>query len=192
MTYTEFLGEILKYAGIPALIAIGLKSSFDVKLENLKSDLNYLKSKENFKFTKLHERRFEVLQKTYQYVNENIDLLAVMVSINKVVPDGISEDEYEKKLSLNFNDSYDNFRNYYNINLIFFSEEIELLLKKYFKVSKLINAQYYVGQELNAQYSSEYLVDVESFSVNGTKIIAEQLMPIKKEIEKKFRELLGE
>jgi len=28
MTYIEFFGEILKYAGIPALIAIGLKWSF--------------------------------------------------------------------------------------------------------------------------------------------------------------------
>jgi hypothetical protein len=39
-----------------SIVAIGLKSSFDVKLENLKSDLNYLKSKENFKFTKPHKR----------------------------------------------------------------------------------------------------------------------------------------
>ncbi|WET03863.1 hypothetical protein [Flavobacterium sp. YJ01] len=161
-------------------------------MENLKSDLNHLKSKENFKFTKLHEKRFKVLQKTYQYVNENIDLLAVMVSNYKVVPDGVSKNKYEEKLSFNFNNSYDNFRNYYSINLIFFSEEIELLLKRYFEVSKLINAQYYVGQELNTQYSSEFLVDVDSFSINGTQIIAEQLIPIKKEIEKKFRELLGE
>lgn len=185
---------------IPTLLTLWLnervkgsvKNSFDLKLEKLKSDLNHLKLKENFKFTKLHEKRFEVLQKTYQYVNENIDFLGRLVSIYKELPDNVSKEENEKKLRLNFDNSYNEFKNYYNVHLIFFNEEIELLLKKYFEVSRIINVKYFIAQEINAQYSNEFLVDVKSFSIDATKIITDELFPIKKQIEIKFRELLGE
>lgn len=185
---------------IPTLITLWLnekvkgsvKNSFDEKLAQFQIDLNHLKAKENFKFTKLHEKRFEVLQKTYQYVNENINVLGRLVSMYKEVPDGISEIENEKKLRSNFDNSYDQFKNYYNINLIFFSEEIELLLNKYFEVSRLINTKYFIAEEINENYSNEFQVNVKSFSIDATKLIIEELIPIKKQIEIKFRTLLGE
>jgi len=169
-----------------------VKKEHSKEISKFQLELNHLKSKENFKFTKLHEKRFEVLQKTYQYVNENIGFLSRLVSLYKELPDDISEEENEKKLRLNFDNSYNEFQNYYNVNLIFFNEEIELLLKKYFEVSRIINVKYFIAQEINAQYSNEFLVDVKSFSIDATKIITYELIPIKKQIEVKFRELLGE
>jgi hypothetical protein len=88
-----------------------VQASFNKSLEEVKKEhskeiaqfqieLNHLKSKENFKFTKLHEKRFEVLQKTYKYVNENIVFLGRLVSIYKEIPDNVSEEENEKKLRL--------------------------------------------------------------------------------------------
>lgn len=169
-----------------------MKKEHSIKIASFKTELDSLKAKENFKFTKLHEKRFEVLQKTYQYVNENIVFLSRLVSIYKAVPDDVSKEENEKKLRLNFDNSFDEFKNYYSINLIFFSEEIESLLNKYFEVSRLINVKYFIAEEINTQYSNEFLVDVKSFSLDATKIINEELIPIKKQIEIKFRELLGE
>lgn len=95
------------FVGIPALFTLYLtervkasvKSTFDSKLEEIKkenakeieevkkehskeisqfqSELNYLKSKENFKFTKLHEKRFEGLSEIYSYLSQLLELLHI-------------------------------------------------------------------------------------------------------------------
>ena len=83
MELYDYILEIFKNSIIPVLIALYLtekvkgnvKNSFDKKLEDLKNrhsleiskfqtELNSLKAKENFKFTKLHEKRLIVLEKT--------------------------------------------------------------------------------------------------------------------------------
>jgi hypothetical protein len=73
--------KALIYSAIPTLFTLFLtekikgkiKSSFDEKLETIKkehsleitkfqTELNFLKLRENFKFTKLHEKRLDVLE----------------------------------------------------------------------------------------------------------------------------------
>ncbi|WP_119789635.1 hypothetical protein [Flavobacterium anhuiense] len=191
MTYIEFVGEILKYAGIPALIAIGLKSSFDVKLENLKSELNYLKAKENFKFTKLHEKRFKVLEKTFEYLNTNLNLLASHTSPFKFIPEGESFDENEQKVSKEYRDAHNQFLKYFNSNSIYFDKETEVLLLKFFQETAEIFNAYDQRQIMKAMGDS---LDREENlkSIMAYKKIPEIIHPLKKEIEIKFRELLGE
>lgn len=191
MTYIEFVGEILKYAGIPALIAIGLKSSFDEKLENLKSDLNHLRSKENFKFTKLHEKRFEVLQKTFEHLNTNLNLLASHTSPFKFTPEGQSFDENEQKASMQYRDAHNEFLKYFNFNSIYFDKETEALLISFFRETGEIFSTYDQRQIMKSIGDS--LSREENLkSIMVYKKIPEIIHPLKKEIETKFRELLGE
>lgn len=183
---------------IPTLITLWLnekvkgsvKNSFDKKLEDLKkehsieiskfqTELNSLKSKENFKFTKLHEKRLEVLQKTYQYINETSESLKLYVTPLKTIILGDTNVETEKILSQDFIRIVDEFTRYFNYNRIYFDEVIEKLLEDFFKESVLIFATYHQNKSDND-------------SIYSSKEIQKILTPIKKQIEIKFRELLGE
>jgi hypothetical protein len=87
MEQYNYILEIFKNSIIPVLITLYLtekvkgsvRNSFDKKLEDVKkehtieisrfqTELTHLKSKDNFKFTKLHEKRLIVLEKTYMYI----------------------------------------------------------------------------------------------------------------------------
>lgn len=80
----NLLTNLLSYSIVPTLITLiitkitegRIQSSFERKLESTKkehsldiakfqSELDSLKAKENFKFTKLHVERFKVLKETY-------------------------------------------------------------------------------------------------------------------------------
>lgn len=163
-----------------------VKNSFDKKLEQLKkehskelshfqTELNYLKTKENFKFTKLHEKRFEVLEKTYYYINETSQLLKFYVFPLK----GTLEGKTKEMLSEDFVNSIDQFEMHFKYNSIYFDETIEKLLKDFFNQSVLIFATYGKNESVD-----DNLHSIKEFNNN--------LAPIKKQIEIKFRELLGE
>lgn len=87
--------EILLYSILPTTLGTlitlyltekiksNVKSTFDEKLEQLKKDhsiesanfqaeINSLKSKENFKFTKLLEKRFSILEDSYKLLNKTV------------------------------------------------------------------------------------------------------------------------
>lgn len=206
MTYTDYIIEIIKFMGLPALISIGVtayaKSNYDKKLEKVKlknakklsdfqSEINTLKSKENFKFTKLHEKRLEVLQKTFQHLNENLSLLSQYIAPVKFTPKGEDFDESERKLSQQYRDAYNIFLNYFNYNVIYFDEEIETLLRSFFNESGEIFNLY--DKKLIMKSMGEKLDRDDMFaSTMAYKKIPEIIYPLKKEIESKFRKLLGE
>ncbi|RKS94214.1 hypothetical protein BC952_2085 [Flavobacterium limicola] len=163
-----------------------VKNSFDEKLEQLKKEhskelaqfqmeLNNLKSKENYKFTKLHEKRFEVLEKTYYYINETSQLLKLYVFPLK----GTLAGKTKEMLSEDFVKSIDQFEMHFKYNSIYFDETIEKLLKDFFNQSVLIFATYGKIESVD-----DNLHSIKEFNKN--------LAPIKKQIEIKFRELLGE
>ena len=96
MIHTDSIGEIFKIIGIPALVSIIVtayaKNKYDIKLEKIKvensiilssfqSEIANLKSKENIKFAKLHEKRFEVLAKIYEHIN-----YAIVATHNSISP----------------------------------------------------------------------------------------------------------
>lgn len=183
---------------IPTLITFWLnekvkgsvKSTFDAKLEIIKKEhsiqikdfeikLSHIKNKENFKFTKLHEKRFDVLERTYMYINETSESLKSYVSpvehilkVNRSVEtDEFLKDEFIKII--------DEFTLYFKHNCIYFDKELEKLLQGFFTESILIFATYF----------KEGVADDNLFSI---KELNNKLLPIKTQIEIKFRELLGE
>lgn len=183
---------------IPTLITLWLnekvkgsvKSTFDAKLEIIKKEhsiqikdfeikLSHIKNKENFKFTKLHEKRFDVLERTYMYINETSESLKSYVSPVEHILKGNRSVEADEFLKEEFIKIIDEFTLYFKHNCIYFDEELEKLLQGFFTESILIFATYF----------KEGVADDNLFSI---KELNNKLLPIKKQIEIKFRELLGE
>ncbi|GIQ58178.1 hypothetical protein Flavo103_13140 [Flavobacterium collinsii] len=156
-----------------------IKKEHSKELSQFQSELNYLKSKESFKFTKLHEKRLEVLERTYYFINETSESLQTYVSPLKSGVKGSTVTEIDKLLSDDFIKTFDEFVVYFKHNSIYFDEEIERLLEKFIKEALLIFATY--GKNESAKDNM--------FSLKELK---KNLDPIKKQIEVKFRQLLGE
>lgn len=113
-----------------------IKNNFDQKIETLKQahslelskfsiDLNSLKTKENFKFTKLHEKRMDVLQITYAFLIDTMNTLNQYIYPIKEINDGESFEENEKKLHENYRTIQNEFAHYFAKNRIFFDDETE-------------------------------------------------------------------
>ncbi|MND83405.1 hypothetical protein D3C87_1146930 [compost metagenome] len=195
---------------VPTLLTLWLnervkgsvQSSFNKSLEELKkehskevsqfqTELNHLKSKENFKFTKLHERRFEVLQKTFEHLITNLSLLSSHTSVYKFTPDGENFEENEKKASEQYKDAHNKFLEYFSFNSIYFDRETEALLLSFFQETAEIFHTYNQRQIMKSMGDK---LDREDNlkSIMVYKKIPEIIYPLKKQIETKFRELLGE
>jgi hypothetical protein len=183
---------------VPTLLTLWLnekvkgsvKNSFDKKLEDVKAEhskeisqfqieLNHLKSKDNFKFTKLHEKRFEVLERTYMYINETSESLKKYISPIDYVLKGSRDTQIVEILKNDYANLHDEFQNFFNKNRIFFDEPNQNLLDEFFSQSLIIFATYNVD-------------DIKDNNMSSIKELNVKLYPIKKQIEIKFRELLGE
>ena len=168
-----------------------VKNSFDEKLSHFQIELNHLKTKENFKFTKLHEKRFEVLQETYKYLNNNLNLIVKHISPVKITPEGEDYNENEQKASKEYRDAHNDFLQYFNFNSIYFDEETETLLLSFFKESvEIFNA--YDQRQIFKSMGEKLEREERLASAFAYKKIPEIIDPLKKEIETKFRKLLGE
>ncbi|CAM2904846.1 hypothetical protein SAMN05444143_10660 [Flavobacterium succinicans] len=179
-----------------------VKNSFDEKIEKLKNEhskelsqfqteLNHLKSKENFKFTKLHEKRFEVLQESFKYLNTNLNLLGNHISPFKFTAKGEDFDQNEQKASKEYREAHNEFLQYFNFNSIYFDEETEILLLSFFRESgEIFNA--YDQRQIYKSMGEKLETEDRLASAFTYKKIPEIIHPLKKEIELKFRELLGE
>jgi hypothetical protein len=203
-----FIVDLVVYSIIPTLVALyvtervkgSVKNSFDKKLEDLKkehsleiskfqTELTLLKSKENFKFTKLHEKRLEVLQKTYEYINKYLMLLAFYLVPNDEKDNKIND----SKLFNNedFLKAHNEVFHYFNLNLIYFDKEIEELLRSYLTETFVLFSDYEKKRIklMNADIKDSTLFENPDLVFSQ---IPEKILPIKKQIEIKFREILGE
>lgn len=177
-----------------------IKSSFDKKLEQTKlehslenakfqNELDSLKAKENFKFTKLHEERFNVLKTTYALLNKTRNDLVRYVDIIKVVPNNTTHIEYQYLLNENFRKSHEEFIRYIDDNLIFLSENLEsiiaIFIQECFEIFKAYdkNSQEKLVGEF---YNQENLL-----AINAYKRLIDNIQPIMIDIREEFRELLG-
>jgi hypothetical protein len=207
MEVVKIILQIAGFLGISSLFTLyiteriknKIKNSFDIKLEEVKminskeisqfqSELNHLKSKENFKFTKLHEKRFEVLQKTFQYLNETLTHLQFYISPvrernNESIPE-MSDLTYY----MNYSNAQDEFFNYFRINKLFLNEEIADLLTNYFIEADKIFGDF--ENELKTENVTKS--HLEGKSIEARDNIGVIILPILEQIENKFRELLGE
>lgn len=176
-----------------------IKNSFDKKLEQVKRDhsleiskfqteLSSLKAKENFKFTKLHEKRMVVLEDTYKYLNEDLNKLNKLVAPFKSFNQETTFEENEKVLFENFTTAHNKFASYYSDNKIYFNEQLEKLIDSY--NMETINVYNDYSQNHFLKQVGEFDKDTSVKAAIAYKNIPEKIVPIKKEIEKRFKELL--
>lgn len=193
---------------IPSLITLYLnerikgeiKNNFDQKIETLKQahslelskfsiDLNSLKTKENFKFTKLHEKRMDVLQITYAFLIDTMNTLNQYIYPIKEINDGESFEENEKKLHENYRTIQNEFAHYFAKNRIFFDDETEEMIDNYMKTSTAIFNEYYQNhfmKQLNIPFNAE----VHFKASQAYKKISSEIVSVEKQIKQKFKELL--
>lgn len=210
MEVVKIILQISGFLGISSLFTLyiteriknKIKNSFDIKLEEVKminskeisqfqSELNHLKSKENFKFTKLHEKRFEVMAETYKYLTDALFKLRIYVAPLKGVPTDKTSEEINDKQFTAYTDADKKLYEYYSFNKIYFNDELEELFEKYFNSSLDILNQYVKNEFVNRE-GAAFNSKVYMSAATAYKKIPELIEPIQLEIKNKFRELLGE
>ena len=184
---------------IPTLLTLWLnekvkgnvKNSFDEKLAQFQIELNHLKTKENFKFTKLHEKRFAGLAEIYSYLSQLLELLHVYsVSIKNQQSNNADSIEIGNAQN-SFINIYAESTKYITRNMLFFDDKTEQLLIKYMiHCRDFFNTydQYKYMQEINKEDNLDFTFNFDSEYQKLEKLI----FPLKKEIEKEFRKFLGE
>ncbi|AWG22412.1 hypothetical protein FFWV33_13200 [Flavobacterium faecale] len=205
---TDLVIKALIFSIIPTLITLfvtekvkgKIKNSFEEKLEIVKkkhtieistfqTELNNLKSREIFKFTKLHEKRFDILENIYKLINKSQNDLQFYVCPVKRVPEGKTFDQLDDSLNENFRKAHNNFVEYYSDNKIYLDEQIEELIDKYLvEVSDIYND--YSENHFLAKFDNKPNPETFKKSAYAYKKIPEKIIPIKKQIEIKFKELL--
>ncbi|MBO9585632.1 MAG: hypothetical protein J7574_15810 [Flavobacterium sp.] len=168
-----------------------IKKEHSKELSQFQSELNYLKSKESFKFTKLHEKRFEVMAETYKYLTDVLIKLRLYVAPLKSSLNDETAEEINHKQSCDYHDAHNKFHEYYSFNKIYFNDEIEELLEKYLASSLEISNQHfqkeYLGREGTFYNTKVFISDGTAYEK-----VRELIEPIQFEIKNKFREVLGE
>lgn len=168
-----------------------IKKEHSKELSQFQLELNYLKSKESFKFTKLHEKRFEVMAETYKYLTDVLIKLRLYVAPLKSGLNDETAEEINHKQSCDYHDAHNKFHEYYSFNKIYFNDEIEELLEKYLASSLEISNQHfqkeYLAREGRILNTKVYISDATAYEK-----VRELIEPIQWEIKNKFRELLGE
>jgi len=188
-------------AGLITKITEGrIQSTFDKKLESVKkehtleiakfqSELDSLKAKENFKFTKLHEERFNVLKNTYRLVNKSRNDLALFVSEIKVIPRNTTAEKNLDRLNEIFRNSHEEFVRYVDDNLIFYSENLESILADFLEKS----FQIFIDYDTNIVLKHAGIVneEIRKKAVTAYKRVLDDIHPISVTIKKEIREMLG-
>lgn len=203
-----YILEALIYSIIPTLIGLyitekvkgNVKNNFDKKLEQLKKDHNIgitkfqaeisaLKAKENFKFTKLHEKRLIVLENIYKLLNVTSKELSVYVSPIKFTPENIQYEDYENNQQMNYVNAHNNFVSFFNDNKIYLNENVIELIDNYLNAMSEIYNDYSTNHILKNMGDNSN-AEIRIKAITAYKKMPEKVNPIKKEIENKFREIL--
>ncbi|EJG03397.1 hypothetical protein [Flavobacterium sp. F52] len=221
MNFADYIYQILGFIGLPALLSLyltervkgSIKNTYDSKLEEVKkentkeieevkkehskeisqfqSDLNYLKSKENFKFTKLHEKRFEALAEIYSYLSQLMELLHIYSVTVKNQQIENPQNVEIVNLQNTFINTYADSTKYISRNMLFFDDKTEEMLINYMiHCRDFFNTydQYMHMQKINVDDNLGFTFN---FDVEYQKL-EKLIFPLKKEIEKEFRKFLLE
>ncbi|MBE7635200.1 hypothetical protein F7642_12810 [Tenacibaculum finnmarkense genomovar ulcerans] len=204
--------DIILISGIPTTLGAlftlyitervkgNVKNRFDKKLEIIKkennleitkfqTELTLLKDKENFKFTKLHEKRFKILERIYILLNQAMSELNVYVHPLKFVPNNTNSENNENKLHENYINAHNEFLKYFNDNRIYLNENIKKLIKNYLVESNTIYNDYYKKQFLNT-HGTKLDSESEISAMTAYKKVPKIIEPIIENIEKEFIRIL--
>lgn len=158
-----------------------LKAQSDVEIERLRSQLNITGLEHSVRFSKLHEKRAEIIAETYALLKELSFRVSDLVKIFEPAGDS-SRDERRDAAAK----AHEKFRSYYSASLIFFPRAT---------ASKL--------EEINIQFVSnfnKFVLTVEGSKGTDTtdkwieifNRVNDEIPVALKELESEFRKLLGD
>lgn len=206
------ISQILNYSVIPTLITslltlylnetikAKIKSNFDSKIEKLKNEysielsqfqaeISALKAKENFKFTKLHEKRLEIIEITYKLINEVLIELNQYVIPLKAIPNGKTFLDNDNDLQNSFLKKHWEFTNHYTNNRFYYDLETKKLIDDY--LSNVREAyDSYNEKHMLTQMGERPDREMNKKASQAFKNIEIKINPIKLNIEEKFAEIL--
>lgn len=195
----EFLNSILQYLILPATI-VGIISYFgkeifnnylNKKLELYKTDLDKAYYEHQIKFSKLHEKRAEILHELYKKLTDaeiSIKYLMSPIRFGKIDEEKLETETKEKLRS---------FINYFSYNEIFFSNDTCKKIESMIELIQTIWGNF----ELN-KMNLENIKEFPDDSVSERLELRERRKEIRKILEKnvpdvvhslkeEFREIIG-
>lgn len=167
-------------------IKASVNHHFKKEISKFEKEIEVLKSKETFKFTKLHEKRLEVLEKTYSLLNSyysslNKFLIPFKVYNSEEISDPNKKD-YEEYVK-----AYENFNDYYLQKKIYYDVDLEKQIETFIKDSHKMTLQYtkYIFYDKVDMNEEERINAMTSY-----KEVPKQILPLKEKLEERFREIL--
>lgn len=102
-----------------------LKADTQVEVEQLKAQLQIINKEHEVRYTRLHEKRAEIISESYTRLKNVHASLGNYVSIFEIA--GGSSREERRQIAT---DAHDAFKNYYSTKLIFFPKKTAKMLEK--------------------------------------------------------------
>ncbi len=166
-----------------------LKNSHNIEMSKFQAEINSLKARENFKFTKLHERRFEIFGLTYKLINEVLSELHRYINPIKFFEKDKNFIDNDNSLQRNFLSKHSEFITYYNNNRLYFDSDTKRIIDNYLKD---VNEAYdlYNEQHFYRQMGERPDGEMMRKAVQAFKNIELKITPIKENIEIRFSEIL--
>lgn len=159
------------------------QAKLDTNLESHKAELNI----QHTQYLKLHEKRLEIVAELYGKLSELDMEMRVLTSPMKPLPQNQTAEEQDNEHIESSKSAYIKFREFYNKNKIFFSENdcslVDDLILKYTSALLDGSSRYRLGKS-NADFNFQnFLKAVETVHTH--------IPPIMQSLEKEFRNTLG-
>jgi len=160
-----------------------LKNQFSTDLATLQSTLTSQREKDNFKFSKFHEKKFEVYEELYSLLNKYFVNLTVFCNPNTYTKDAAKFEEYRDKYFKELMSSQNKLLVYFDNKKIYLDESIVQNIANFIEVSN----QSYISTNLFNFFENLKTKPLTEFYQNAYSSyddIRNKLIPIKMEIEK--------
>ncbi|UOK42210.1 MULTISPECIES: hypothetical protein [Flavobacterium] len=167
-------------------IKASVNHHFNKEISKFEKEIEVLKSKETFKFTKLHEKRLEVLENTYSLVNSYYTSLNNFLHPLKIYnPEETSDPnkrDYEQ-----YAEAYKNLFDYFSQKKIYYDVDLEKQIENFIKDSHEATLGYtkYIFYDKIEMKKEERIKAMTSY-----KEVPIQILPLKEKLEERFREVL--
>jgi hypothetical protein len=163
------------------------------RLEEFKAELKSTAFERETKFSKLHEKRLQVLAELYRKLSHvNSNLSAMKLTAESGIPD-----DHMKLLIDDFNKAIDEFSAYLSENRLYLPDHLcdQLYLYWAYSIGVWSNlSTSYITNDHSTRVNEgkeAYMEDARQSLIKASVKIREKLDPLNKVIEKEFRDLIG-
>ena len=164
-----------------------LSSKANAEIERLKSELQIAALEHEVRFTKLHERRAEVIARLYSLLVELEDIGKWYVLVGGYEAERAKRDEAWKTAS----DKIKEFYSYFEQHQIYFAEDICAIVTQFAEtVRKSV-----VGVWIYAKYQSgppNFVEEQNKVLFEAVRVFEDRIPALKIELREEFRRILGD